>query len=219
MKKTAKSSTKTPTTEELLKRLEMLEKQNAELEAKLKEKNDLEAKLKWLEEQLRLLQHNRFGVSSEKTLPGQLELFNEVEKESNPELPEPVLESISYQRRRKKRGQREAMLENLPVETIEYRLPTEEQVCSCCGGALHEMSTDIRQELVYIPAELKVKKHVKYVYSCRHCEQEEIHTPIKTAPMPKPAIPGSLASPSILAHIMTQKYVDGLPLYRQEATI
>lgn len=216
MKKTAKLSTKTPTTEELLKRLEMLEKQNAELEAKLKEKNELEAKLKWLEEQLRLLQHKRFGVSSEKTLPGQLELFNEIEKESNSELPEPILESISFQRRRKKRGQREAMLENLPVETIEYRLPTEEQVCSCCGGALHEMSTDIRQELVYIPAELKVKKHVKYVYSCRHCEHEEIHTPIKTAPTPKPAIPGSLASPSILAHIMTQKYVDGLPLYRQE---
>lgn len=216
MKKTAKLPTTPPTTEELLKRLEMLEKQNAELEAELKKKNELEAKLKWFEEQFRLLQHKRFGASSEKTLPGQLELFNEIEKEANPELPEPVLESITYQRRRKKRGHREAMLENLPVETIEYRLPTEEQVCSCCGGTLHEMSTEVRQELIYIPAELKVKKHVQYVYSCRHCEHEEIHTPIKTAPMPKPAIPGSLASPSILSHIMTQKYVDGLPLYRQE---
>ncbi|WP_066322982.1 IS66 family transposase [Anoxybacteroides amylolyticum] len=94
----------------------------------------MEAKLKWYEEQLRLLQHKRFGVSSEKTLPGQLELFNEVENESNLELPEPTLESIRYQRRRKTRGQREAMLENLPVETVEYRLSDEEQVCSCCGG-------------------------------------------------------------------------------------
>jgi transposase len=216
MKKTANSPTTTPTIEELLKRLEMLEKQNAELEAKLKEKNELEVKVKQLEEQLRLLQHNRFGTSSEKTLPGQLELFNEIENESNPEIPEPELESITYKRRCKKRGHREAMLENLPVETIEYRLPTEEQVCSCCGGALHEMSTEVRQELVYIPAELIVKKHVRYVYSCRHCEHEEIETPIKTASMPKPAIPGSLASPSILSHIMTQKYIEGLPLYRQE---
>jgi transposase len=108
------------------------------------------------------------------------------------------------------------MLENLPVETIEYRLPEEEQVCSCCSGSLHEMSTEVRQELIYIPAELKVRKHVKYVYSCGRCKDEEIETPIKTASMPKPAIPGSLASPSILSHIMTQKYVDGLPLYRQE---
>ncbi|MGG5253704.1 IS66 family transposase [Neobacillus sp. SM06] len=209
-----------PTIEELLKRLEALEKQNAELEAKLKEQNELEIKVKWLEEQLHLLQHKRFGASSEKTLPGQLDLFNEVENESNLELPEPEpepeLESITYKRRRKKPGHREAMLENLPVETIEYRLPEEEQVCSCCGGALHEMSTEVRQELIYIPAELKVKKHVQYVYSCRHCEDEEIETPIQTASMPKPAIPGSLASPSILSHIMTQKYVEGLPLYRQE---
>lgn len=206
----------TTTIEELLKRLETLEKQNAELEAKLKKQNELEAKLKWFEEQFRLLQLKRFGASSEKTLPGQLELFNEVEKEANPDLPEPVLESITYQRRRKKRGHREAMLENLPVETIEYRLSAEDQVCSCCNGTLHEMSTEVRQEIVYIPAELKVVKHVQYVYSCRRCEHVEIETPIKTAPMPKPAISGSLASPSILSHIMTQKYVEGLPLYRQE---
>ena len=108
------------------------------------------------------------------------------------------------------------MLENLPVETIEYRLSEEEQVCSCCGGKLHEMSTEVRQELKYIPAEVKVVKHVRYVYSCRHCEHDEIETPIQTAPMPKPAISNSLASPSIVAHIMSQKYVEGLPLYRQE---
>ncbi|WML55710.1 IS66 family transposase [Neobacillus sp. PS3-12] len=194
----------------------MLEKHNAELEAKLKKQNELEAKVKWFEEQFRLLQQKRFSFSSEKTNPDQLELFNEIEKEANPELPEPTLESITYQRRRKKRGHRETMLENLPVETIEYRLSSSEQVCSCCGGKLHEMSTQMRQELKFIPAELKVVKHVQYIYSCRHCEREEIETPIVTAPMPKPVQSGSLASPSLMAHIMNQKYVDGLPLYRQE---
>lgn len=214
MKTKRNQSTSTPTIEELLKRVELLEKQNAELE---KEKSKMEAKLNWLQEQLRLHRLKRFGTSSEKTNPDQLELplFNEVEKEANLELPEPTVETITY-RRRKKRGQRKEMLENLPVETIEYRLSDEEQVCSCCGGKLHEMSTEIRQELKYIPAEVKVVKHVRYVYSCRHCEREEIQTPIKTAPMPKPVLSGSLASPSIMAHIMTQKYVEGLPLHRQE---
>jgi transposase len=134
MKTTAKFPHSHLPMEDLLKRLEMLEKQNAELKAELKKQQELEAKLKWYEEQLRLLQHKRFGVSSEKIHPGQLELFNEVENESNLELPEPTLESIRYQRRRKTRGHREAMLENLPVETVEYRLSDEEQVCSCCGG-------------------------------------------------------------------------------------
>jgi transposase len=216
MKKTSKTSTSNPTIEELLKRLEQLEKKNAELEAKLKSQNELETKLKWAEEQLRLLQKRTFGISSEKTLPDQLDLFNEVEKEANLEQPEPTLESITYQRSRKKRGHRELVLENLPVETVEYRLSSEEQVCSCCRGNLHEMSTEVRQELKFIPAELKVVKHVRYVYSCRSCERGEIETPIETASMPNPVIPGSLASPSLLAHIMSQKYVEGLPLYRQE---
>lgn len=214
MKKTTKSPTQ-PTIEELQKRLAMLEKQNAELEAKLKKQHELEAKLTWLEEQLRLYRLKRFGTSSEKTIPGQLSLFNEVEQEANPELPEPIIETVTY-RRRKKRGQREIMLEDLPVETVEYRLSPEEQVCSCCNGNLHEMSTEIRQELKFVPAVVKVVKHVRYVYSCRRCESEALETPIQTAPMPKPVIPGSLVSPSLMAHIMTQKYVDSLPLYRQE---
>jgi transposase len=108
------------------------------------------------------------------------------------------------------------MLENLPVETIEYRLPPEEQVCSCCGGEMHEMGTEIRQELKHIPAEVKVVKHVRYKYSCSPCEHNEIEVIIKTASMPNPVISGSLASPSLVAHIMTQKYSEGMPLYRQE---
>jgi transposase len=60
------------------------------------------------------------------------------------------------------------------------------------------------------------KKQVRYVYGCRHCERNEVSTPIVTAPMPAPVLPGSLVSPSLLAHVMVQKYCDGLPLHRQE---
>ncbi len=102
------------------------------------------------------------------------------------------------------------------METIHYELPEEERACACCGGSLHEMSTETRTELKLIPAEVKVVRHVRQVYGCRHCEREEIRTPIVTAPMPRPVYPGSLASPSILAHVMSQKYVDSQPLYRQE---
>ena len=192
--------------------IEELQQQNAKLEQKIAE---LTAKLTWFEEQFRLSQQKKFGASSERTHPDQLSLFNEAESEADPSIHEPTMETITYHRK-KQRGQREAMIESLPVELIEYRLLETEQICSCCGGALHEMSTEIRQELKIIPAEVKVVKHVRYVYACRHCEHEEIRTPIVTAPMPHPVYPGSLASPSILAHIMSQKYVEALPLYRQE---
>lgn len=78
------------------------------------------------------------------------------------------------------------------------------------------MSTETRQELKIVPAEVKVVKHVRFVYACRHCERKEINTPVITAPMPRPVYPGSLASSSIMAYIMSQKYVESMPLYRQE---
>lgn len=192
------------TIEEFQTRCALLEQQVAELTVKLN----------WYEEQYRLAQHRRFGASSEQTHPEQQQLFNEAEAEVQPEPPEPTVETITYQC--KQPGHRQASLANLPVETIEYRLSPEEQICPCCGSPLHEMSTEVHQELQVIPAQVKVIKHIRYVYSCRHCEREEIRTPIVTAPMPAPVIPGSLASPSALAYIMSQKYAEGMPLYRQE---
>jgi transposase len=180
---------------------------------------ELNAKVKWFEEQYHLSQKQRFGSSSERTSQEQINLFNEAESEAKPEakpeLEEPTVETITY-KRRKKVGHRETMLKDLPVETIEYRLPVEEQVCSCCNGNLHEMSTQVRQEIKIVPAQASVVKHVRFIYSCRRCEREDIQTPIVTASMPAPVLPGSIVSPSAIAHIMIQKYVDGMPLYRQE---
>jgi transposase len=202
------------TIEELQKRCVQLERQCIQLE---QQNAELTAKLDWFMEQFRLSKKRQFGVSSERTAPlqQQLLLFNEAEVEARPDAAEPALETITYQRR-KGRTRREMVLKNLPVEIVEHRLPEEEQVCLCCGGPLHEMSTEVRQELKIIPAQVKVVKHVRYVYSCRRCEREEITTPVVTAPMPAPVLPGSPVSPSFMAYIMTQKYGAGLPLYRQE---
>ena len=177
---------------------------------------ELNAKLKWYEEQFRLSCQKQFGASSEKTPPEQLNLFNEVEDTANRKLEEPTIETITYQRRKKQPGNREELLKDLPVEVVEYRLPENEQICPCCEGPLHEMSTQIRQELEIIPPQVKVIKHVQYIYACRHCDKEQDKTPIIKAQMPNPILPGSLASPSMVAYIMDQKYTNSMPLYRQE---
>lgn len=193
------------TTEELK---ELCERQQQEI-AKLT------TKLANLMEQIRLGQNQRFGSSSEKTDTDQLTLFNEAEAESQVLLAEPTFETITY-KRSKQTGHRENMLKDLPVETIEYHLTDEERVCKCCGGFMHVMSTEVRQEVIFVPAQVKLVKHVRDVCSCRQCEHEAINTPVITAPMPEPVLKGSLASPLAMAYIMSQKYVDGMPLYRQE---
>jgi transposase len=191
-----------------------IEKLQEENEILKQEKSELELKLKWFEEQFRLHQHKLFGRSSEQTTPEQLSLFNEAESEAKPEAPEPTVEEITY-KRRKIKGHREEMLKDLPVETIEYFLSEEELNCHC-GGRLHVMSKEVRKELKIVPAQVSVVEHVQFVYACRDCDKNDITTTIKTAAMPKPALPGSLASASAIAHVMAEKFVKGLPLYRQE---
>jgi transposase len=178
----------------------------------------LAAENQWLKEQVGLARAKKFGASSEKTeeVTGQEMLFNEAETIADSSDGTSSEETITYTRRRKESGHREKMLENLPVETIEHRLPEDEQVCSCCGGSMHEMSTEVREELQIIPAQAMVKRHVRYVYGCRHCERHEIEVPIKRAGAPAPIIPKSIASASAIAYVMSAKFVLGLPLYRQE---
>jgi hypothetical protein len=63
---------------------------------------------------------------------------------------------------------------------------------------------------------VKIVQHARLVYGCRNCEKNGIEVPIKTATAPRPVIEKGLASPSALAYVMTMKFVDGVPLYRQE---
>ena len=212
MENTIKS---TVTIEELIKENSILKERNASLE---NEKAELSAKLNWFEEHYRLDQHRLYGRSSEKTIyTEQQSLFNEAEALSdvNAKLSEPTIEEITY-KRKKKQGHREEMLKDLPVETIVYTLSEEEQICGTCSSKMHEMSKDIRREIEVIPPQVKVKEHVRIVYGCRNCEENEISVPVITAPMPAPALPGSIASASAIAHVMVQKYVFGVTLYRQE---
>jgi len=178
----------------------------------------LEAKVSWFEEQFKLARARQFGSSSEATQEvsqGAL-VFNEAEAtlDSTPEVVES--ETITYTRARKQAGHRREMLAELPTEVREYRLPEDEQVCSACGGRMHEMSAQTRDELEIIPAQVRVIRHVRYVYGCRHCDRNEIEVPIVTAPAPSALIAKSLASASAIAYVMSEKFVESMPLYRLE---
>jgi transposase len=174
----------------------------------------LEAKVRWFEEQLHLARHKQFGASSERSVKEQPYLFNEAEviAEEGP-VEETISQTISYER--KKPG-RKSIPKDLPIERIEYRLSEDEQICCDCGCHMHEMSEELRHELKLVPAQAKIVQHARIVYGCRNCEKNSIEVPIKTAEAPKPVIEKGLASPSSVAYVMTLKFVEGMPLYRQE---
>jgi len=198
---------------EPIEQVESLQQENQLLKEEIA---DLRLQVKLLLEQLRLSRHQRFGPTSERSDTEQLRLFNEAEVASERAPEEPTTETVLVERRKKQPGQREQMLKDLPVERREYRLPEEERICSCCGGLMHEMSTEVRRELKHIPAKTVVVEHVQYLYGCRPCEKQEVNPPVVKTPMPRPAFPGSLASPSMVSYVMTKKYLEAMPLYRQE---
>src|SRR6056297_2352225 len=131
------------------------------------EKEELTAKLNWYEEQFRLSQQKRFGASSEKSNSNYISLFNEAEDEAQTKQKEPLLEEITY-KRRKGKNKKKNSFDDLPVEVIEYHLDQSEQLCPQCGNKLHVMSKEIRKELKVIPAQVKVVEHVRDVYACRN---------------------------------------------------
>jgi transposase len=172
--------------------------------------------VKWYEEQYRLSQRRLFGASSEKTAPdGQLGIFDEAENTADPKAAEPTPEEIAYTRK-KRVGKRADDLSGLPVEIVRHALCDEEKICPQCGETMSAIGKEVRRELTVIPARVKVTEHEREVRACANCEKNAEHTPVVKAPVPEPVIKGSLASPSAVAHIMTEKFVTHTPLYRQE---
>lgn len=191
-----------------------IERENELLKQRVEE---LEAKVNHYEELFRLSQHQKFGASSEKSDENQLSFFNEAEKESAKKHDEPITEELLVKRKAGRSKSRKTY-EDLPVEEVYYSIAQSEQFCPNCDGPLHQMKTEVRKELKIIPAQVKVVHHIRQVYACRACELSEDgpYGTIVSASMPKPVLPGSMVSPSLLAFIMERKYNQHLPLYRQE---
>jgi transposase len=195
------------------------------LQAQSKRISELESRVDVLMEALRLARHRQFGASSEKsqdTLMEQLSfLFNEAEVFSAAEKAE--AENLTVVAAHKRHKKHEYTLDSIPegIETrqVEHRLEGEDLVCPQCGDTLTEIGTEVVRTLEIIPAQMVVREDVYYTYACQNCNKEDIETPVVKAPREKNIIPGSFATPEAIAHIMTQKFVMGSPLYRQEQEI
>ena len=181
----------------------------------LAENHRIKAQVLLLQERLNLAIAKRYAASSEQCSPDQIRLFNEaeVEIEAGTEADTAAdaqagVVSIAAHTR-PARG-RKALPDHLPRAEVIHELPAAERRCPHDGAVLTEISSVISEQLDIVPATIRVLRHVRKTYACAcgRC--------IKTAPLPAQPIPKSLASPGLLAHVVVCKYVDALPLYRQE---
>lgn len=189
--------------------------ENSELRARIEAR---EQRIRLLEEALRVLKANTYGPSRERlsAAAGQVELFNEIEATLDITEAvgiEPELKATPLREEKPAGGKpgRTKLASHLPRVEIRHELSATERQCGC-GGVLAEIGADVSEQIDYVPAKVQVLRHVRVKYACPGCEQC-----VKTAALPEYILPKTNASPGLLAHLVTGKYVDSLPLYRQEA--
>src|SRR5437764_9151074 len=174
-----------------------------------------------LQHQLEQLLRQRYGRKSERIDPAQLLLFaQEILAQADPE-PEPEPDPASEPTppasapRRKKNGHgRKPLPAHLPRKPVVHDVPPEQLPCPDCGVLRQCIGSEVREQLEYVPASLVVLEHIRPKYACQACAA---HVTIADR-LPEPIEKG-LPGPGLMAHVITNKYADHLPLYRQEGIL
>ena len=212
--------------EELLDRLRQTEEERdvaREQVTLLREANrKLRNEVEQLRQRMDRMCRRMYGRKAEEVSPQQLALaFAEIEKEDAAAAkPPPAPEADSGEEGEvapppppaKKKGHgRRRPPKNLPRERVEHLPEEEDRVCGCCRGAMVEIGEEVSEQYDYVPASVKVIEHVRKKFGCPKCKEGVV-----IAPPPPKVVEKGLAGPGLLAYVITSKFADHLPLYRQE---
>lgn len=178
-----------------------LESKDKTIESKDRRIEDLEGILAKFQKMLFGQKRERFESSDQLSLPF------EIPAEQQQTMQEELTEKVEYIR--KKSGSshpgRTKLPEHLPVEEIELYPEGNLEEMTCIGK-------EITEELDYKPAQFIIRRYIRYKYVSK---VQEGKSPISIAPLPSRLIDKSIVGTGLLASILTDKYVDHLPLYRQ----
>jgi len=173
-----------------------------------------------LTELLIKMNKDKFGSSSEKAKYilsdefTQDTLFNEAEVYADEDAPEAIIVE-KYSRKAKRT--KEELAKDLPVKEVVIDIPEDKRICDICVSDLHKIGKEfVKRELEIIPAQAYVTETYRITYGCGSCMDETGEANIIKAEVPVSVVKRGLASPSSAAHVIYQKYVNAMPLYRQE---
>ena len=159
---------------------------------------------------LKELQRARFGRSSERLDPDQLQLaLEEIEQAVAQAEAEIEKRAATRMRVAKPRlNERQSLPAHLP--RVEVVITPEDTACPCCKGQMHMIGEETAERLDVIPAQYRVLVTRRPKYACRACGNG-----IVQAPAPERLIKGGLPTEAMVAHVLVSKYAWHLPLYRQ----
>jgi transposase len=196
-----------------------------ELEALKKALNDALGELRvvrterdLLKEQLNRFKRQLFDAKSEVSAAHQKDLFfNEAETEgvqAQPAAAETEDDKIEVPAHQRTKRGRKPLDPALPRDVRRHELPEDERVCPHDGVVLREIGVEVSEQIDIVPQQVRVIRHERVKYACPCCDGG-----LRLAPKPPQVIPKGLLSEAALAWVITSKYLDGLPLYRQAALL
>ena len=204
--------------EELRARDEQIQSQRQLLdarEAQIKEHSALIEKLKF---ELARLKRWRFGkhaetLSAEQLVLWEVELDGDIAAlQARVDVLEAAKQNLSDSQpevQDKRQPKRRALPDSLPRLEVLHDLESKD--CPHCKHALERIGEEVSEQLDIVPAKLFVRRHVRPKYCCRHCET------LHLAAMPAQPIDKGIPAPGLITHVAAGKYLNHLPLYRQEA--
>jgi transposase len=181
-----------------------------------KQVNEDQRKIEALQQQLYWLRNHVFGRRSEKGVPVEQQALpfataaGEVEELQSDEDGAGA-QTVEVPAHTRKRGGRKPLPENLPREIIELLPGDEDLCCQGCSAEKTRIGEDRTEELEFQPASFFIREYIRPKYACRRCESGVVQAVLPARPIDK-GRPG----PGLLAHVVTSKYGDHMPLYRLE---
>ena len=165
-----------------------------------------------LQHELGWYKRHWFGRRPEKLDPNQQMLFDLLDQaiQEHQAASQPLVPKAPAQP--SQRHGRMPLPPHLPRERIEYHPPQEALVCPRCGQPKERMGEEVTEQLDYVPASFIVCQHVRVKYACKKCQEAVVIADLPARPIER-GRPGE----GLLAHVLTSKYCDHLPLHRQEA--
>ena len=174
-----------------------------------------------LKQEIELLKRHIYGRRSERHVEddSQLSLFGPSdEAETSPAAEEMVEEEITYRRRRRSQNkENEDFPEHFPREVGTVDVPEDDRCCECCGETMPVIGEDVRKRLEFVPAKFVVHETHYLKRACGKCKQGVVSPPPQS---PEGGSAGPIAGGrygfGVYAQLITSKFADHLPLYRQE---
>jgi len=175
----------------------------------LEQIDDLHGQLHYLKRQL-------FGKKSEKLDPAQRLLFENLYDDVKSQIEEqkqPKAKKLEARKNANHKG-RKPLPPELPREVIEIEPTEKEKVCADCDNKKERIGAEDTEKLEYVPASFIVKIYRRYKYACKQCQGN-----VSIGSLPPMAIDKGIPGEGLLAHIITSKYCDHIPLKRLEGML